>query len=193
MQGGTVTFPEELVKGEDIECMLMSGRRVFLRAYHTYFNACLQRPTIGLDRAYSAKPFVIVEKQVMFPEIALLDLFRKNGWQGAWADSLHRKYFDKMPNQSKGISLSTYANKVIARIAENNDKSKNGCWDIILWTERAVVFVAVVDAFSRKDISDAHTRWLAAALRSGLSATQFVVIAWGYRKVVAKRKRRGLS
>lgn len=193
MHGGTVTFPEELTQSEDIECMLMSGRWVPLRAYHADFNACLQRPTIGMDRAYSAKPFVIVEKQVLFPEIALLDLFRKNGWQGAWADSLHRKYFDKMPNQSKGISLSTYVNQVIARIAENNDKSKNGCWDIILWTERAVVFVAVVGALSREGISEAHKRWLAAALRSGLSASQFVVVEWGYRKVVAKRKRRGLS
>jgi hypothetical protein len=193
MRGGTVTFPEELVGGDELECVLPTGRQVQVRTFRAGFRPCAERPTISLDRAYSARPLVLVDKQATFPEIALLGLFRRNGWQGAWVDQHHHKYFDKMPNQSKGISLSTYVNQVIARIVESNDRNRNGCWDLILWTERAVLFVAVVAAEAAGGVGEARTRWLAAALRSGLSASQFIVVEWERRTVVVKRKPRPAS
>ena len=41
------------------------------------------------------------------------------------------------------------------------------------------------------EVGEARTRWIAAAVKSGLSAGQFVVVEWGYRKVVARKKRSG--
>jgi hypothetical protein len=190
MQGSTVTFPEELVGGEEMECLLSTGRQVQIRTFRAGFRPCAERPTISLDKAYSARPLVLVDKQATFPEIALLGLFRKNGWQGAWVDQHHHKYFDKMPNQSKGISLSTYVNQVVTRIAESNDRSRVGCWDLILWEERAVLFVAVVGADAPDGIGEARTRWLAAALHAGMSSNQFIVVEWEHRTVVVKRKPR---
>ena len=107
---------------------------------------CAEKPPIGLDRAYSAKPLVLVEKQLTFPEIAILSFFKKMGWEGAWVDSQHRKFFDRMPNQSKGMSLDSHAAQVISRIAQYNDNSRAGCWDLVLWVERAVAFAAVIAA-----------------------------------------------
>ena len=130
---------------------------------------------------------MLVEKQPAFPEIALLGLFLKTGWEGAWVDLSHRKFFDRMPNLSKGISLSTYANQVIARIAENNDRSREGFWDLVLWRDRAVMFIATVDREAGAGLSEGHLRWLNAALRAGVSANQFVVIEWGNRRVAARR------
>jgi hypothetical protein len=150
----------------------------------------MERPTIVMDRVYSAKQLVLVDKQATFPEIALLGIFQRHGWHGAWSDTPHRKYFDRMPNQSKGISLDTWANQTIARIAENNGKSKAGCWDLILWTHRNLLFVAVaVPGRGPHGIAEGSARWLAACLRTGLSASQFAIIQWEYRTVVARRKR----
>jgi hypothetical protein len=125
----------------------------------------------------------------MFPEIALLTLFRKTGWQGVWVDSIHRKYFDKMPTQSKGTSLGTYLNQQVARIMENNGKSRSGCWDLILWADRIVVFVEVMGIPSGDELRDTHVGWLGAALKSGMSSSQFIIVEWDYRKVVVRKKR----
>jgi hypothetical protein len=181
--------------------VLDSGRQVDVRRYRAQLQPCPEKPPIALDRGYSAKPLVLVEKQVAFPEIAVLALFRKMGWEGAWVDTPHHKYFDKMPNQSKGISLGAHANQAISRIAAYNENSRVGCWDLVLWSERAVAFAAVTfsveagsaphDGARGAPIGDARTRWLAAAVKSGLTAAQFVVVEWDYRRVVVRRKKSG--
>jgi ribosomal protein S18 acetylase RimI-like enzyme len=94
-----------------------------------------------------------------------------------------------MPNQSKGASLNTYINQVISRIAANNNNSKAGCWDVILWANRTVVFVDMRCIPSEDEIGGTQIGWLNAALKSGLSAAQFLVVEWDYRKVVVRRKR----
>jgi hypothetical protein len=195
----TPDLPEELVSLDDLQLQLGVGRQVFVRRYRAQLHECAEKPPIGLDRAYSAKPLVLVEKQVAFPEIAILSFFRKMGWEGAWVDAQHRKFFDRMPNQSKGMSLVSHASQAVARIAQYNDNSRAGCWDIVLWADRAVAFVAVIgvapsrdsDSGSSSGLGEARTRWLAAALKSGLSASQFVVVEWAYRKVAARKKRGG--
>ncbi len=190
MNGTPASFPEELVALDPVEIGLESGRRVAVRAYHADFRAFPERSSMGLDRSYASKSLVMVEKQAMFPEIACLSLFKRSGWEGVWADQPHHKYFDKMPTQSKGTSLDTYTNQMIARIAENNGKSKAGCWDLILWEHRMLVFVAIAaSARGPLGIGDANARWLAAALRTGLSAGQFAIVHWDYRTVVVRRRR----
>ena len=215
MISGPPDLPEELASLDDLHLVLDSGRQVAVRRYRAQLQPCPEKPPIALDRGYSAKPLVMVEKQVAFPEIAVLGLFRKMGWEGAWVDTPHHKYFDKMPNQSKGMSLGAHAGQTISRIAAYNENSRVGCWDLVLWSERAVAFAAVVGESPRNSVSrdsashgaahpaprdagslpralgEARTRWLAAAVKSGLTAAQFVVVEWDYRTVVARRKRSG--
>ncbi len=189
----TPDLPDELVSFDDLQLQLAPGREAFVRRYRTQLHECAEKPPIGLDRAYSAKPLVLVEKQVVFPEIAILSFFKKMGWEGAWVDSQHRKFFDRMPNQSKGMSLVAHASQAVARIAQYNDNSRVGCWDLVLWADKAVAFVAVIGVSPGPalEVGEARTRWIAAAMKSGLSPSQFVVVEWGYRKVVARKKRNG--
>jgi ribosomal protein S18 acetylase RimI-like enzyme len=182
-------LPVELVPTDDIFLDIEKRKQVSVRGYHVDFTACPDRPGVGLDKSWSNKPLVMVDKQAMFAEFALLTLFRKTGWEGVWADAHHRKYFDKMPNLSKGASLNTYINQVISRIAANNNNSKAGCWDIILWANRTVVFVDMQCIPSEDEIGGTKIDWLNAALKSGLSAAQFLAVEWDYRKVVVRRKR----
>ena len=181
--------PEELVPIDDLYVLLAGGKEVAVRRYRAQLHGCPEKPAISLDRAYSAKPLVLVEKQAVFPELAVLAFFRRKGWEGAWVDAPHRKYFDKMPNQSKGISLDARAAQVLARIGQYADNGRAGCWDLVLWAERAVAFAAVIGGDAA--LGEARTRWLGAAVKSGMSAGQFAVVEWEYRKVAARRKRRG--
>jgi len=195
--------PDELVPTDDLYVSLGGGKEVALRCYRARLHGCPERPTIGLDRAYSAKPLVLVEKQAMFPELAVLSFFRKKGWQGAWVDAPHRKYFDRMPNQSKGISLGGHAAQVLARVAQYAGAGRAGCWELVLWADRAVAFAAVVESEDASSpsagvtmalaagrlLGEARTDWLGAAVKSGMTAAQFAVVRWGYRKVAARKKR----
>lgn len=186
-------LPDELIPTDDIFFDIEKRKQVTVRRFHVDFTSCPDRPGVGLDKSWSNKPLVMMDKQAMFAEFALLTLFRKTGWEGVWADAHHRKYFDKMPNQSKGASLNTYINQVISRIAANNNNSKAGCWDIILWANRTVVFVEMKCVPSEDDLGSSQLCWLNAALKSGMSAAQFLVVEWDYRKVVVKRKRPAIA
>lgn len=194
--------PEELLPIDDLYITLGGGKEMALRRYRVKLHGCPDKPAISLDRAYSARPLVLVDKQAVFPELAVLAFFRKKGWEGAWVDASHRKYFDRMPNQSKGISLGAHANQMLARIAQYSDHGREGCWDLVLWAERAVAFAAVVGSETGRSgpagrhgtaslLGEARTRWLGAAVKSGMSAGQFAVVEWEYRKVAARRKRGG--
>ncbi len=185
------SLPVELVPVNDVSFDIDKRKQVTVHGYHVDFNSCPDRPSVGLDKLWARKPLVMVEKQAMFAEFALLALFRKAGWEGVWADAHHRKYFDKMPNQSKGASLNTYINQLVSRIAANNNNSKAGCWDIILWANRAVVFVEMKSCSSESGIGDSQIGWLSAGLKTGLSVNQFLVVEWDYRKVLVKRKKSG--
>ena len=200
MTDPTSEVPEELVPADDLSLPLGAGREITVRCYRALLHGCPDKPTISLDRAYSAKPLVLVDKQAVFPELAVLSFFRRKGWDGAWVDLPHRKYFDRMPNQSKGISLGGHAGQVLSRIAPYSDDGRAGCWDLVLWAERTVAFAAVVGADGGAALSsgrsagaallgDSRIKWLAAAVKSGMSAAQFAVVVWDYRTVVARKKR----
>ena len=189
MNSTFTSLPDELRAAEDLDLDLGQGRHFAVRRYHVDFSASPVRPGTGLDARYAAKPLVLLEKQAWFPEIALLAIFARRGWQGVWSDAAHRKYFDKMPTQSKGVSLTTHINQLLARIAENNGMTRSGCWDLILWENRTVAFVAVKSAARGVELRDAQVGWLKAALKAGLSIAQFLVVEWDYRKVLVKRKR----
>jgi len=178
--------PEELAPLDDLYVSVSPGKRVPVHRYRALLHGCPEKPAISLDRAYSAKPLVLVDKQAMFPELAVLSFFRRMGWEGAWVDLAHRKFFDRMPNQSKGISLGAHASQALARISQYSDAGRTGCWDVVLWADRTVAFAAVVAAAAA--LSESRTKWLGAAVKSGMSASQFVVVEWDYRTVVARRK-----
>ncbi len=181
-------IPAELVPMEDLLLDMEKRGRVSIPRYHVEFNANPGKSGIGLDRGYSMKPLVMVDKQAMFAEIAVLSLFARQGWDGVWADSFHRKYFNRMPNQSKGASLATYINQVLTRIAENNGQSRAGCWDVILWVDRTLRFVQLTSADAQEEITGARIAWLDAALKTGFSPSQFMVVEWDFRKVVVRRR-----
>ncbi len=180
-------LPPELTPLDDLLVELDKRGTVPLARYRVEFNANPGKSGVGLDRTYAVKPLVMMDKQAMFAEIALLGMFMRVGWAGVWVDVAHRKFFDKMPNQSKGASLEPYLNQALARIASNNAQGRSGCWDLILWANRTVVFVQLTGA--HEEIRRPHIAWLGAAMKSGFTPAQFMVVEWDYRNVVVRRRK----
>ena len=122
-----------------------------------------------------------------------LSLFQKEGWDGVWVDAQRRKYFDKMPTQSKGVTLDAYVGQLLARIAGVGEKGKAACWDLIVWHGRSVFFVAVRAAAKGAGLEKSRLACLEASLHAGMSPSQFLVVEWAYRKVVVGKRRAPLS
>jgi len=183
------TLPAELRPVDDSSFDIGRRKRLSIRRYTIAFARCPDPVDLGPRESRVRKPQVLFERRALFPEIALLILFTRAGWDGVWADPVRRKFFDKMPNQSKGISLDGYASRALARIAANNGQSRSGCWDLILWRGRHIVFVSLKGASKGEKVSQVELDWLDACLKSGLALNQFLIVEWDYRKLIVRRKR----
>jgi hypothetical protein len=183
-------LPPELERVDDLRLDVGRRRQVPLARCRVAFDYCSKPVPVGPDPGWAAKPQVLLDGRAVFPEIALLALFRKAGWKGVWFDPVHRRTYDKMPNVSKGAGLDTRVAGVLAKVnAAAAAARRASCWDLVLWDGRTVLFVDVAPG----PASPGHARiaWLDAAIRTGLSAGQFLVVEWETRKVVVKKRAKG--
>ena len=179
-------FPPSLLPLEDAHVDLPRRGEVPVTRFRAEFNRSPKPVATGFQEAWASKPQVSCDGQALFPEIAVLSLFQKEGWDGVWVDSPRRKYFDKMPTQSKGVTLDAYVGQLLARIAGTGERGKAVSWDLIVWHGRSVFFVAV--RASEGAIERSRLAWLDASLHTGMSPSQFIIVEWSYRKVVVGRR-----
>jgi hypothetical protein len=190
-------FPPSLVSLEEVRVELPRRGDVPIARFRVEFNSSPKPVALGFQQAWASKPQVSCDGQALFPEIAVLSLFQKEGWDGVWVDLPRRKYFSRMPTVSKGVTLEAYIAQFLARVTESGRAGKAGCWPLVLWHGRSVFFAAIREAAGAATTETGTTgglrksevEWLEAGLRSGLAPGQFIVVEWGYRRVVVGRKK----
>jgi len=186
-------FPASLVSLEEARVELPRRGDVPIARFRVEFNASPKPVALGFQQAWASKPQVSCDGQALFPEIAVLTLFQKEGWDGVWVDLPRRKYFTRMPTLSKGITLDIYVAQLLTRTAgAAGSGGKASCWELVLWHGRSVFFASIREATAGEPaagLRKAELDWLEAGLRSGLAPGQFIIVEWGYRKVVVGRKR----
>jgi hypothetical protein len=183
-------LPRGLSPVDDVEIDLGQKKQIVLKRFGIEFSRCLTPANMGLDEGYAAHPQVTHERDALFPELALLSLFQKEGWDGAWADTAHRKFFTIMPNKSKGITLDARVNQTLARISGASAAGRCECWSLVLWQGKTQLFIEMLESAADGSFRRGRLEWLRAALRCGLSQNQFIVVEWSYRKTVVVRARR---
>lgn len=184
-------LPPELERLDDLRLDVGRRRQTPIARCRVVFDYCSKPVPVGPEPAWAAKPQVLLGGRALFPEIALLALFQRAGWKGAWIDPVHRRTYDKMPNVSKGVGLDTRIASVLARVNAAASAHRAAPWDLVLWYGRAVLFVDVMAGPSVVPPGHSRIAWLDAALRTGLSLGQFLVVEWETRKVVARKVVKG--
>lgn len=181
-------LPPELERLEDLT-LAVGRRQLPIARCRVAFDYCSKPVTVGPDPAWASRPQVLLDGRALFPEIALLALFQKAGWKGVWVDGAHRRYYDKMPNVSKGAGLETRIAGLLARVNAAATGRRCSCWDLVLWDGKTVLLVDVESG----PVAPGHARvaWLDAALRAGVSPGQFLVVEWGTRAVRVRKKMKG--
>lgn len=180
-------LPPELERLDDLRLDVGRRRQTPIARCRVVFDYCSKPVAVGPDPAWAAKPQVLLGGRALFPEIALLALFQRAGWKGVWVDPVHRRTYDKMPNVSKGAGLDTRVASVLARVNAAAAGRRAASWDLVLWDGREVLFVDVLSGPSTVPPGHARIAWLDAALSTGLSPGQFLIVAWETRKVAARK------
>jgi hypothetical protein len=181
-------LPPELERLDDL-IMAVGRRQAAIPRCRLAFDYCSKPVSVGPDPAWASRPQVLLDGRALFPEIALLAMFQKAGWKGVWFDAVHRRYYDKMPNVSKGAGLDTRIASLLGRVNAAAAGRRAACWDLVLWDRKTVLFVDVLPAPAVP--GHARAAWLDAALRTGVSLGQFLVVEWGTRTVQARKMVKG--
>ena len=149
------------------------------------------QPWLGepVKNTFGGKPIVMTEGEPMFAEMAVLNHFVKFGWQarwlqmtgrlgkepffiGEWTDDSYANQKDE-PIEDKGVM------DMLVRIADLNNRTYAGCWDILSWKDGNVVFTRVKR--NNKDvITPAQIKWLAAGLAFSLTPDNFLLVQWDF-------------
>ncbi len=192
-EGSFPSLPEQLLVREPLFVDLQRRKDLQIHRYGVRFALCPNPVGLGMDERYAAMPQVMLEGHPTLPELAVLALFQKQGWRGAWADTHHRKFFTAMPHRSKGVTLDPHVSRALNRIGLERPTGASGCWDLVLWHDKLLLFALVRPADTASAIKKPRLEWLEASLMNGLLLRQFIVVEWSAEEkktVVVRRKPR---
>ncbi len=125
---------------------------------------------------YTSKPLVTFNGAAMFGELAVLRWLEVDGWTGVWLDTIHgRKAWRGMPTTSSPVALPPDAQQLYDRILAANGGRASGFFDVMAWRGGQTIFVEYKGPGDRAKKHESF--WVEAALRSGVSENDLIVVA----------------
>lgn len=125
---------------------------------------------------YGGKGIVESAGEPVFAEIAVSRLLKQSGFEDAvWVDTYRRKFRTAMPPSA--CNLPSHIHRLHDQIFKTNNGRRGGCWDVLAWRGSELLFVECKRR-GKDQMTDSQGRWLAAALKVGLSAENFAICEW---------------
>lgn len=144
---------------------------------------------IPVKETFGGKSILTVDGKPMFAEMAVVTHFVNSGWQSRWLETYGRG--NKEPISLAEWKDESYANQennpiphkgiqqMLVDIAKLNNNSYAGCWHALSWKDGTVIFAEAKR--NNKDVfTPAQNRWLAAALKLGLTPANFLLVQWDF-------------
>jgi hypothetical protein len=126
---------------------------------------------------YGGKAVVNASGQPAFAELAILDAFRADGWDGVWIDTYRNKFRTGFWDSDPLPTLPSNPGALLRRILEARGTGRSGTWDVYCWRGTDVVF-AEAKRGGKDSIKPQQLTWLEAALRVGVPLESFLVVEW---------------
>jgi hypothetical protein len=147
------------------------------------------------DFGRKAGAMVALDDEHLLPEIAVLRLLERDGWEGRWVNTVGGKgevwkfltRWDDVPRdeQRNRIIEADEPRRVLAKIASRAAKRYAGCWDVYGWRGDEFCFLQVRRGAPKPSdaVADAQIDWLHTALLSGderVRRDSFGVVSWDF-------------
>ena len=120
---------------------------------------------------WNGKPIVGPPRRP-FAELAILESYEVEGWEGAWVSS--SKTFRTSWEPRGYIELPEYVSMLYQELQQKSQQ-RNGCWDILCWRDGQIKFTESKWTIPKDSIQKTQLVWLEAALDIGISLDNFVV------------------
>ena len=143
-----------------------------------------------IKETFGGKPIVSINEKPMFAELAIMQHFILEGWEGRWIETygksknspicLSEWKDDKYKNQVHNPILNINVLNLLNKIAIENNNSYSGCWDVISWKNENIIF-AESKRTKKDSIRITQNNWLKAGLKSGLSLSNFLIVQWDFK------------
>src|SRR5690606_22118076 len=127
-----------------------------------------------VKETFGGKAVINLNGKPMFAEIAIMNLFLQNGWEARWVSTYGRA--NKEPKLLANWKDDKYNTQIhaeisdhkiaglLAGIAKENNGSFSGCWDVLAWKDKKVIF-AESKRKQKDKIRQTQVNWLNAGLK----------------------------
>lgn len=159
--------------------ILSSGESIEVKKYFLKFKAWQgDKPVFDFGR----KPIIDFDNEACFAELAILRLFLKNGWQGAWVETYGGTHFlNSMPTswslKSEHIPIPDEKENLLKTIWKNG-KTK-ACFDVLLWRDNQVLFCEA-KRIKKDRLTEAQKKFIQGALACRIPLSSFLVVEWDF-------------
>ena len=170
----TVEIPVDLATTGTTSLTLPSGRRVEVPLCKPVFP--IWKGT-GVN-TYGGKAILNFYGEPLYAELVILRIFQANGWNGVWVDTYRRKYRTGLADDEDAVVPC----KVLARERPflrypRGFEKFSGCWDVVAWKGRRVVFCESKKAGQDTILANQLT-WLECRLSEGAKVEDFLLVEW---------------
>jgi hypothetical protein len=152
-------------------------------------------PPFADDLGKKTAAMVELDGEHLFPELAILRLLERDGWEGRWVTTHGTsgevwKYLTEWRDVPRGEQTSRpirddSARALIAAIADRTGNRFAGCWDVFAWRGGQYVFLEAQrrSAKAAGRVPASQEAWVRAALslpRTPLTSESFGLVQWEY-------------
>ncbi|SMB97268.1 hypothetical protein SAMN00120144_0330 [Hymenobacter roseosalivarius DSM 11622] len=138
---------------------------------------------------FGHKPLIDFGGLPVFAELCVYELFRLSGWEARWLETygapaagpyLFTNWLDVPLKQQQHQPLRVaWVAELLEVIAAYNKGRYGGCWDVIGWHGKTIVF-AELKRRKKDRLQTTQPLWLEAGLRAGLQPENFLFVEWDF-------------
>lgn len=155
------------------------GRQVALPLCHPKFDLWRGLPP---PFTYGRKPVLDYAGKALFPELVILRLLQKWGWDGVWVSSYGGvKFLRDMPQDtslSNAVALPPERQVLFDKI-QVTAGIKGGCFDVMAWQGDLVLFLEAKRR-GHDRLRDSQRRWIKGVLSIGLTTDALMIVEWEF-------------
>lgn len=169
---------------KSFEVLELEGKKYNILKYNLTFNGWKGNM---IQNTFGGKALVDVNGKASFAELAIVDCLRKEGWNARWIETFGRPPMEPiMLTEWNDVSYREQIHvpitdvdiyETLAAIAKLNGNKFSGCWDVVAWKNRHILFFEAKRK-KRDSIRFSQINWLKASLLYGLNCNNYIIIQW---------------
>jgi hypothetical protein len=148
----------------------------------------------GDDLGKKTAAMIDLNGEHLFPELAILRLLEKDGWEGRWIHTTASGEITKYITEWRDVSRQEQRSRPIQHdgarallygIADRSGNRYGGCWSVFAWRENSYAFFETKrqNPKDKEKLKPAQEAWVRAALslrEQTMSAKDFALVQWDY-------------